>query len=189
MSKWITTRAENMPLLSQPTQMECWITCYQMILNASHINWDKAKIQRKLEENGCSNAAALRSSGIDDGDLIKLATALGMGHTKTADLLSLRSIKIQLQMCGPLWVAGQFKMDEDGQKKHYKHVVVIIGVDEDRNEVCYVNPWTWSFGDTVSKQWIDFGWMKNSLQKTSAIEAGCQYLTPLKARLMALSQN
>ena len=87
-----------------------------------------------------------------------------------------------LTLCGPLWVAGQFEMTQpDGSRKRYKHIITVIGVDEEYKKVCHVNPWKWNPCDEPNKGWIDWDWFYDAISYSFNQEASLQYLTPIQA--------
>ncbi len=190
MSQWITQRGESMIPVGQDSLMECWITCYKMILQANGLNWDLNKIENILVAGGFNDAPKCRTTGFGDEDLVKAAKALKMGYNRTSAIASLSGLRMMLQMCGPLWVAGIFPMQ---QKPHtttfFKHMVTLIGVDEERNQVCYVNPWKQSLYDIPSKLWIDWNYIKESIKNTINVEASLQYLTPIQTVALSMSAN
>lgn len=145
MAGWITQLGNNMPVVGQPSMMECWISCYQMILKANGINWTISQIENKLTMGSFGKAKQARIKGIGDEDLISCANALKMGYNRTSSINTLSGVKIMLKLCGPLWVAGQFA---DDQGVFRRHIVTVIGVDEENQQVCIVNPWLQHIYDT-----------------------------------------
>src|SRR5262245_22980236 len=123
MPQWTTQKGTTMPVIGQPTPMECWITCYDMMLKAAGLNWGPDKIEKKLNDGGFTDAKTCRKVGVGDDDLIKMANALNIGSNKTSAINSISGLKIMLQLGGPLWVAGKFQ-GSDGEM--YKHVVMVI---------------------------------------------------------------
>jgi hypothetical protein len=167
--------------------MECWITCYQMVLHANGLHWDLKKIEDKLVAGGFSDAPQCRVNGISDEELVKCAVGLKMGFGRTAQINSLAGLKVMLMLCGPLWVAGIFpKETESRVKARYNHVVTIIGVDEELQTVCWVNPWQENGYDKPSKGWISWSYIKESIQSTLHVEASLQYLTPIQAVVLSV---
>lgn len=188
MSQWITQRGTSMPAIGQPTRMECWITCYQMILQANGFAWDLKTIENKLVAGGFTNAPQSRATGISDDDLLACANALKMGCGKTSQISSLSGLKIMLQLCGPLWVAGIFPVSREPRVvSHYKHVVTIIGVDEENEAICWVNPWQENPYDAPSKGWISWSYIKESISSTLNMDGSLQYLTSLQAAVLAVT--
>jgi hypothetical protein len=187
MARWTTQKTSQMPMIGQESAMECWITCYEMMFKASGIFWDRNKIEQKLIEGGCSDANKLRKLGLDDPDLIRMATALKIGYCKNEQIMSLSSLKIQLQLGGPLWIAGNFEMNEGGEKKYYKHVVMVVGANVEDDEIRYVNPWTWNGADEVKPQWINSKWLMDGMRRTAQVPASCQFITPIHAAAITLS--
>lgn len=184
MAGWTTQLGNNMPVIGQASMMECWITCYQMILKANGINWTIQQIENKLVSGGFDKAKQARITGIGDEDLLPCANALKMGYNKTSSIDTLSGVKNMLKMCGPLWVAGQFP---DEQNRYHRHVIVIIGVDEETKQVCIVNPWLQHMFDIPSKGWINYSQIKKSIKPTLHTDGSLQYLTPIHAIVLALS--
>jgi hypothetical protein len=187
MSQWTTQRGNAMPAIGQPSRMECWITCYQMILHATGLAWDLPKIEARLVAEGFTDAPKCRVSGISDEELVQSARALKMIPGKTSQINSLSGLKIMLQIGGPLWVAGFFPVQNEKRVvTRYKHVVTIIGVDEERQTVRLVNPWKQNDYDTAFKGWFSWDYIKESIQSTLNLPAGLQYLLPTEAVFLTL---
>jgi hypothetical protein len=108
--------------------------------NAAHawgLPWDLATIERKLISGGFQKASECRMRGLKDLELLETGVALRMGCATTAAISSMGGLKTMLQLCGPLWVAGMFEMyTQTGEKKIFKHVVPVIGVDEEHQTIC-----------------------------------------------------
>jgi hypothetical protein len=186
MARWTTQKGTTMPIIAQESLMECWITCYDMMLRASGLCWGNDKIEQKLASGGFSDAKTCRKAGVGDPDLIQMANALGVGANKTSSINSLAGLKIMLQLGGPLWVAGKFK-GSDGVL--HKHVVMVTGVDDEGNSVEMVNPWKASFGDTPVKGWCGFLELKESIKSTLNVEGSVQFLTGAHVASLALKSQ
>lgn len=186
--KWIEPRGQKMPIIGQPTQMECWITCYQMLFKASDINWNLPKIEEKLVAGGFSNAKQARISGIGDSELLQCAEALGTNYGKTGELTSVSAVKMKLKLCGPLWVAGHF---QGSTGSRYKHVVMVIGVEEEGRfpTVAIVNPWQENLVDRPEIGWMGWNEFQRAIQGTSNTQASLQYLLPLNAFNMKVGEK
>jgi hypothetical protein len=184
--KLIESRGKQMPIIGQPTAMECWITCYQMLLNSSGIPWNLAKIEERLVAGGFAAAKQSRASGIGDEELLQCARALGLGSKKTSELSSVAAAKSMMVMHGPLWIAGHFQGSDNSR---YKHVVMAIGAEEELNTIAIVNPWQESPGDTPTIGWMRWADFKKAITPTANVEGSVQYLNPLAAANMRASSN
>jgi hypothetical protein len=188
MSKWITQRGETLEPFAQPTQMECWIASYRMILQANGLNYSLDTIEQKLSKGGFSQAKQCRAKGLADEELKQAAEALKMGSSTTKAISNFQGLKNMLMMGGPLWVAGMFEMtDNDGVKRKYKHVIAVVGVDEEYQSICWINPWKWNAYDEPSKGWIGWDWFYQAITNTFNIEGSLQYLTPIQAAVLSVT--
>ena len=184
MAEEIVEAGKNMPVIGQASRMECWITCYQMMLKAKGIHWTPDQIEKRMASRGFGDAKNCRNTGISDAELSKCADALGVGQNSTSSINSLRGLKIMLQLCGPLFVAGQFP-GIDGNM--YNHVIMVRGVDEGARRVQIVNPWVNNKYDSPSQGWCPWVEFKQSIKSTLNVPGSVQYLTPLQAVTLALA--
>lgn len=184
--EWIESRGKTMPIIGQPTVMECWITCYQMMFKASGVQWSAAQIEEKLIAGGFSEAKESRRSGVSNEDLLKCAQALGVGYKKTSELTSLANAKMMMQLHGPLWIAGHFKGSDGGR---YKHVVMAIGVHDELERIGIVNPWQENIYDKPTIGWMRWQDFRNAIQATFNVEASLQYLNAMSAFNMKLKEK
>lgn len=190
MSQWVTQRGKDLEPFAQPSQMECWIASYKMILQANGMNYNLNTIEEKLVKGGFDKAKECRSRGLNDDELLKTGNALKMGIGSTKQIATYQGLKNMLTLCGPLWVAGQFEMTgNDGTKKRYKHIIAVIGVDEEHQSICHINPWKWNPCDEASKGWINWQWFYDAISYTFNQEASLQYLTPIQAAVFAATNN
>jgi hypothetical protein len=101
MAEWTTQRGVNMPAKGQRGAMECWITCYEMMLNANGINWTKEQIVKRMANRGFGDAALCVNAGLSDPELAQCATALGVGQSSTSAVNTFEGLRNMLLMCGP----------------------------------------------------------------------------------------
>src|SRR5690349_547792 len=99
MSQWITQRGQTLEPFAQPTQMECWIASYRMILQANGLNYNLNTIEEKLTKGGFSQAKECRSRGLTDNELIKTGAALRMGCGTTKQISNYQGLKNMLMLC------------------------------------------------------------------------------------------
>lgn len=184
--EWIEPRGKSMPIIGQPTLMECWITCYQMMFKASGVQWNAPQIEAKLVAGGFADAKQARIAGVGDADLLKCAQALGIGYKKTSELTSLAATKMMMQLHGPLWVAGKFKGSDNGR---YKHIVMAIGIEEKLNRIGLVNPWQENMWDNPTIGWMMWDDFKKAIHGTANIEASLQYLNMVTALKLKASDS
>jgi hypothetical protein len=184
--EWIESRGKSMPIIGQPTAMECWITCYQMLFNASGLQWNATKIEERLVAGGYAGARQSRRTGLADEELIQCARALGLSSKKTGELTSLAAAKSMIQMHGPLWIAGHF---EGSDNSRYKHVVMAIGIEEQLNRIGIVNPWQQNMWDKPTIGWMRWSDFQKAISPTVNVEGSVQYLNPVAAMNMKASSN
>lgn len=184
MAQWTTQKGEIMPVLRQKSRMECWITCYQMMLKANGLHWTPEQIEKRMKARGFGDAGKCRMTGVSDPELPQIADALGVGRNSTSSINTLYGLKTMLQMCGPLWVACQM-MGIDGEM--YNHIIMVIGVDEPGRSVHIVNSWVNNDYDSPTKGWIPWVEFKASIKSTLNVPGSVQYLTPIQAVALAVA--
>jgi hypothetical protein len=186
MAEWTTQRGVNMPAKGQRGAMECWITCYEMMLNANGINWTKEQIVKRMANRGFGDAALCVNAGLSDPELAQCATALGVGQSSTSAVNTFEGLRNMLLMCGPLWVAGQCPGSD---KKLYNHIIMVIGVDDDgdNKRVRIVNPWLQNIYDSPSKGFIWWSDFKKVIKSTLNVQGSLQFITPIQAVALTLA--
>lgn len=184
MTQWITQKGTKMPVLRQPKRMECWITCYEMMLKANGIHLTQDQIESRMKARGFGDAGKCRMIGVSDAELPQIADALGAGQSSTSAINTLSGLKMMLQMCGPLWVACRLK-GVDGEM--YNHIIMVTGVDEDARTVFMVNSWVNNPYDSPASGWIPWVDFKKSIKTTLHVPGSLQYLTPIQAMTLAVA--
>src|SRR5262249_9788267 len=100
---------------------------------------------------------------------LKLGTAL------PGTLSNLSRLKGMLMTYGVLFLAVILEVNQT----KYKHVIVVLGVDEDTEEVGIVNPWKQNPCDFPVVQWPRWSWIKDGIfgkPGSATLKAGCQFL-------------
>lgn len=184
MADWMTQRGEKMPVLRQKKRMECWITCYEMMLKANGIHWTPDQIEKRMKARGFGDAAKCRMTGVSDPELTQIASALGAGQNSTSAINTLSGLKMMLQMCGPLWVACQM-MGVD--REMYNHIIMVTGVNEADRKVYIVNSWVNNDYDSPAQGWIPWVEFKQSIKTTLHVPGSLQYITPVQAMALAVA--
>jgi hypothetical protein len=164
--------------------MECWITCYEMMLKANGIHLTQDQIEKRLSARGFGDAGKCRAIGVSDDEFLQMANALGAGQTSASSINTLSSLKMMLQMCGPLWVACQLKGSD---QEMYNHIIMVSGVDEDARTVFMVNSWVNNDHDSPASGWIPWVEFKQSIKTTLHVQGSVQYLTPIQAIAIAVA--
>jgi hypothetical protein len=164
--------------------MECWITCYEMMLKANGIHLTQDQIEKRMKARGFADAGKCRVFGVSDEELPQIANALGAGQNSASSINTLSSLKTMLQMCGPLWVACRM---EGANKEMYNHIIMVSGVDEDARTVFMVNSWVNNDYDSPASGWIPWVEFKQSIKTTLHVPGSVQYLTPIQAMALAVA--
>jgi hypothetical protein len=183
MAQILTANARNVRAKGQAGRNECWLTAYEMLFNSggqlSVTNFD---IRDTLEKAGFDAATAM-SSGLSDDDFTKMSEILNTGCLLPGQLLTIGGMSRNLQNFGVLWLALQIPKDPkhiDGAR--FPHVIVVLGVDAEKNEVAIVNPWMQNSADYPILQWVPWEWIRVGLRHTESLDGGCQYYRRSAAR-------
>jgi len=187
---WTIAKADNVSVAEQDSKMSCWLACYKMILNGVGLNWDLNMVEKNLVKGGFKNAPKCREKGLTLDEFKSAAEALGMGVSKTSDILTLENLKQTLKMYGPLWVATQLEfVTPDGNKQNAPDMVVILGVDEEAQKVLFINPLRQNGNHEVMKVWGEWEQMREGLTQTADIEGSLQFCGSLNAFRLAARNN
>jgi Papain-like cysteine protease AvrRpt2 len=183
MAKNLTANARNVVPKGQPGANECWLTAYEMLFNSggqmSVTNFD---IADRLKAGGFDPGVSM-TGGLCDEDFTKMSEILNTGRLLPGQLGSIGGMSRNLHNFGVLWLALQIPKNPkkiDGER--FKHVIVVLGVDEEKNEVAIVNPWMQNPADYPVLQWVAWDWIRVGLRYTESLDAGCQYYRRSAAR-------
>ncbi|GEM_PF-4880406 len=188
MARWTTAKAENIQVTQQDSKTSCWLACYKMIFNGVGLNWDLNTVEKNLVKGGFKDASKCRENGLTMSELKTAAEALGLGVSKTSDILTLDGLKQMLKMYGPLWAATQFVSSEES-KQNSSDTVVILGVDEEEQKVLFINPLRMNKKSKPLKVWGDWQQLREGLMHTANIEGSLQFCGSLNAFRLAAGNN
>lgn len=183
MAQILTANARNVRAKGQAGRNQCWLTAYEMLFNSGgQVNVTNFDIRDRLIAGGF-DAGTSMSSGLSDTDFTKMSEILNTGRLLPGQVCSISGMSRNLQNFGVLWLALQIPKNPkniDGER--FKHVVVVLGVDEEKKEVAIVNPWMENAADYPVVQWVAWNWIRVGLRYTESLEAGCQYYRRSAAR-------
>ena len=183
MARLLTWSAGNVTPKGQPSRMTCWLTAYEMLFNSGGMY---AKTQYDIErilKDGGFNPGTSKDNGISDEDFVQVSEILGTGTLLPGQLCGIGGLSRNLNNYGVLWVALQIPINQkkpDGPR--YRHIVIVVGVDEERGQVGIINPWKENAADIPCVVWLDWSWFKNGIRHTESVDAGCQYFKKQTAR-------
>ena len=154
---------KSMKPIPQETTALCWLAAYQMMFQ-----W-KGKppesiydlLRSALGDEGADKAY---ENGLDRSDWAKAAQAFGMTGIAGGDV-SIDDITGYLDS-GPLLVHGKFPLG--------MHSIVVIGTDDDEEQVGYINPY-WEGTKDVSVRWSAFKWLHDGILKNNGCAATMQH--------------
>jgi hypothetical protein len=175
MTRVLTTNAKNITPKGQPSRMTCWLTAYEMLFNSGGEFCTQADIEKRLKDGGF-NVEYAKSSGIGEDDFSIMARILKTGTLLPGQLLTIGALAVKLTNYGVLWVALQIPKDiykPNGER--YPHIIIVCGVDVERDQVAIINPWKENPADIPCLAWVDWSWFRKSIQYTQSVDAGCQY--------------
>jgi Papain-like cysteine protease AvrRpt2 len=182
MARVLAANAQNVVPKGQPGENECWLTAYEMLFNSGGQHITNFDIKDRLEKAGFDAGTAM-SKGLIGDDFTKMSEILNTGRLLPGQLGSIGGMSRNLQNFGVLWLALQIPKDEknpDG--KRFNHIIVVLGVDAERNEVAIINPWMQNRADYPILQWVKWDWIRVGLRYTESLDAGCQYYRRSPAR-------
>ena len=177
MARKLAMNANNVKPKGQPLgSNECWLTAYEMLFNSGgEVSITNFDIKKRLETGGFNVRSSL-VSGLLDEDFMKMSRILNTGALLPGQLSSIGGMARNLQNYGVLWLALQIPKDPKKiEGERYKHIIVVLGVDEELDQVGIVNPWMENAADTPALAWVDWKWLRSSLWYTESVDAGCQY--------------
>ena len=183
MARVLTWSANNVTPKGQPSRMTCWLTAYEMLFNSGGQTYvNQYDIERRLTDGGFDVAAA-KGGGFSDEDFTTVSEILNTGAMLPGALCSISGLSRNLTNYGVLWVALQIPKNmkkPDGAR--YPHIIIVLGVDEEYNQIGIVNPWKENPADDPIVAWVDWSWFRTSLRHTESVDAGCQYFKRGAAR-------
>jgi ABC-type bacteriocin/lantibiotic exporter with double-glycine peptidase domain len=152
---------EGVPYIAQPTNATCWLASYQMMLAY------KGKETSRAES--LPNDIKMRERGILNGEFPICREALGMTSSTFKGFQSVDSIRLKLELYGPIWVSGNYC---DGT---FKHIVVLIGIKDPwigDASVCINDPYSgYKYGLSKSR-WIP---LDRFVKKMNQVAFACQH--------------
>ncbi len=176
MAKNLTANARNVVPKGQPGANECWLTAYEMLFNSggemSVTNFD---IEARLKAGGFNTGVSM-TSGLCDEDFTKMSEILNTGRLLPGQLWSFGGVSRNLQNYGVLWLALQIPKEMNKPKgERFKHIIIVLGTDEETNEVAIINPWMQNKADYPILTWVKYDWIQKGISYTESLDAGCQY--------------
>ena len=174
MAKWMPDSSKRVVPKGQPSQMTCWLTAYEMLFNSGGENIMQFDVEKRLRDGGFDIDSA-KATGLTDDDFGKASAILGTGGMLPGCLYTIGGVRSKLQQFGTLWVALFVCPDSSKPKERFHHIIMVLGVDEERNEIAVVNPWKQNPYDLPSVAWLPWGWFRDGLPGTESVTAGCQY--------------
>jgi len=141
MAKFLIPGAKSISPVKQPTNMTCWLACFQMALQWKGQDDSQDKILAKLASNGVDGEKAIKE-GLLGKDFKTAALALGFwanypGGDMSMDVLK-RMYLNPSSNGGPVWCAGLWKKD-------VRHVRLIVGWEDGAEGlnpgVFMIDPW------------------------------------------------
>ena len=183
MARVLTWGAGNVIPKGQPSRMTCWLTAFEMLFNSGGMSAaTQYDIERILNDGGF-NVGAAKSAGFSDEDFVKVSEILGTGALLPGQLCSIGGLSCKLNNYGVLWVALQIPVNQKKpDEARYPHIVIVVGVDEERGQVGIINPWKENAADLPCIVWLDWSWFSNGIRYTESVDAGCQYFKKQAAR-------
>src|SRR5262245_43599995 len=159
MAQYIVPKANNVSALGQASQMECWLACYTMLLQQKDPSITTSAVEAKLKAGGFTAVADCKRRGLDDSQLKATAAALGLGYALPGVALAPAGIRTRLHNYGAVWLAAALQ----SEGKRWKHVILVLGLDEDRDQVYIVNPWKQNMYDLPVKAWVSYKWLRDGI--------------------------
>jgi Papain-like cysteine protease AvrRpt2 len=182
MARVLAANARNVFPKGQPGGNECWLTAYEMLFNSGGLHVTNFDIRDKLIDGGF-DAGTSMSKGLIDDDFTKMSEILGTGRLLPGQVGSIGGMCRNLQNFGVLWLALQIPKDsKHPEGDRFNHIIVVLGVDEERNEVAIINPWMQNPADYPKLQWVSWKWVGDGVRYTESLDAGCQYYRRSPAR-------
>lgn len=183
MSRNLTWSAANVTPKGQPSRMTCWLTAFEMLFNSGGMYaTTQYDIERILRSSNFDVDTAI-GIGFNDEDFVKVSEILGTGALLPGQSCTIGGLSRNLMNYGVLWFALQIPLDQKKvDDKRYKHIVIVVGVDEERNQVGVINPWKENTWDIPCVAWLDWQWFANGIRHTEGVDAGCQYFKRQTAR-------
>jgi Papain-like cysteine protease AvrRpt2 len=176
MAQILTANARNVKPKGQGSEKTCWLTAYEMLFNSGgEFSTTWMDIQKRLKDGGFDSTIST-GAGLLDDDFIKMSRILNTGTLYPGQLYTIGGVSRNLLNYGVLWLALQIpknKFKIDGER--FKHIIVVVGVDEENESVGIINPWMQNGADYPTVTWPEFSWLHNSIRYTEGLEAGCQY--------------
>ena len=183
MARVLTMNASNVIPKGQPSRMTCWLTAYEMLFNSGGLAYiTQHDIERRLKDGGF-DVNSSKAGGFSDEDFPAVAKILNTGTLFPGQLYTIGGVAGKLHNYGVLWLALQIPIDPrkpDGNR--YPHIIIVVGVDEERKQVGIINPWKENPADIPCITWADWRWFVSSIRYTEGVDAGCQYFKPAVAR-------
>jgi hypothetical protein len=176
MARWMPEGAKRLTPLGQPSQMTCWLTSYAMLFSSKGENVSQEEIEKRLNDGGFDVATA-KGSGLSDDDFVKASSILKTGGMLPGCLWTLQGVRTKLQLHGVLWLALFINPDISKPNVKYHHIMIICGVDEEREQVAIINPWKCNPMDFPIVVWADWKWIRSGLWGTESVTAGCQFFS------------
>ena len=171
---WMPESSKRVKAKGQPSRMTCWLTAYEMLFNSGGENITQYDIENRLR-NGGFNLDAAKGGGLLDDDFAKASRILGTGGMYPGCLYTIGGVRAKLQAYGSLMVPLFVNADYRKPNERYHHVIIVLGVDEERNQLVIANPWKQNTMDEPVIQWVNWKWFVEGLPVTESVLAGCQY--------------
>jgi hypothetical protein len=198
MAQYLTPNARNVTAKGQPSGNECWLTAYEMLLNSGgESGANKSSIRQRLISGGFDVDTSI-DEGLLDDDFMKMSRIMNTGTLLPSQLYTPGGLLNKLQDFGVLWLALNIpknvnlsenltrenykKLIEIKEKDKWHHVVVVLGVDTERNQVAIINPWKQNSMDDPILAWWNWGRFVTALIGTEGLSGGCQYHRHTAAR-------
>jgi hypothetical protein len=156
-------RWKSMRPIPQESSSLCWLAAYQMMFQwkGKPLDWVYCLLCNGLGQEGADKAY---KSGLDRPDWPAAARTFGLTGVDGGDV-SLDDITGLLGF-GPLLVHGKFALG--------MHTIVVVGTDDDRDQVEYINPY-WEGAKEVSARWSPFKWLHDGVLGNKGFAATMQH--------------